>query len=156
MQLNVAAFYYDIENYLFVSAGLNVFGGGVSGGSNLPESEVLGLEIESIFAITDNLRLDAMLTFSEGEITSDRLAVDRGEQVNITAGLTDPAEITAAILGIAQNLNGNELPKIPDLVALLRLAHTQEVSGQGVLTSTLTYHPRAPCRRTLMPAAKAR
>ena len=142
VQLNVAAYYYDIENYLFVSAGLNVFGAGVSGGSNLPESEVLGLEIESIFAITDNLRLDAILTFADSEITSDRLAVDRGEQVNITAGLSDPAEITAAILGIAQNLNGNELSKIPDLVALIRLTHEREIVGQGLLTSSLTYHHR--------------
>lgn len=142
VQLNVAAFYYDIENYLFVSAGLNVFGGGVSGGSNIPTSEVLGLELEGIFVLSDKLRLDAMLTFSDSEITSSRLAVDRGEQVNITAGLTDPLEITAAILGIAQDVNGNDLAKVPDLVALVRLTHEQDIAGQGVLTSSLTYHHR--------------
>ena len=142
VQFNVAAFYYDIENYLFVSAGLNVFGGGVSGGSNLPEAEEFGVEIESIFALSDNLRLDATLTFTESDITSSRLAVDRGEQVNVTAGLSDPAEITAAILAISQDLKGNDLPKIPDMVALVRLTHESDIAGQGLLTSSLTYHHR--------------
>ncbi len=145
LQLNLAAYYYDIENYLFNSAGLNLTGNGVSGGSNLPESEVYGLEIETIATLSDRLRVDFSLAAADSEIEEGRPAVDRAEQVNRTAGLTDPAQIEATIRGLAQNLDGNELPKIPNLVSNLRLTYTQPVttrSVQGDLTSSLTWTHR--------------
>jgi iron complex outermembrane receptor protein len=145
LMLNVAAYYYDIDNYLFNSAGLNLTGNGVAGGSNLPTSESYGIEIESSATLTDRLRLDLMVSASESEITSSRLAVDRGEQVNRTAGLTDPAEIEAVIRSIAQDLEGNELPKMPELVANARLSHDQPIdtgSVSGLLTSTFSYRYR--------------
>ncbi len=142
LQLNVSAYYYKIDNYLFNSAGLNVFGAGVSGGTNLPKSKVYGVEVESVAELTDNLRLDVNLSVAESDITRGRLAVDRGEQVNITAGLTDPAAITAAILGIAQDVTGNDLPKIPNVVANVRLTYDQEIMNAGVLSSSVTYNHR--------------
>lgn len=143
--LNAAAYYYDIENYLFNSAGLNLTGNGVAGGSNLPSSEAYGIEIESQALLSDRLSLELMLSASRSKITSSRLAVDRGEQINRTAGLQDPAEIEAAIRGIAQDLRGNELPKMPDLVANARLVYEHPVQTDrvsGVLTSTLSYRYR--------------
>lgn len=145
LQLNLAAYYYDIENYLFNSAGLNLTGNGVSGGSNLPESEVYGLEIETIATLSERLRVDFSLAAADSEIKEGRPAVDRAEQVNQTAGLTDPAEIEATIRGLAQNLDGNELPKIPNLVSNLRLTYTQPLatrSMQGDLVSSLTWTHR--------------
>lgn len=142
VRLNVVGWYYDIENFLYSSAGLNVFGNGVSGGSNLPKSEAYGIEIESVVLLSDDLRLDVNLSASGSEITEGRLAVDRGEQVNITAGLTDPAAVTAAIQSIAQDLTGNELPKMPNFVANVRLSYDKEVSDSGLLTSTLSYNHR--------------
>jgi iron complex outermembrane receptor protein len=145
LQLNLSAYYYSIENYLFNSAGLNLTGNGVSGGSNLPESEVYGLEIEAIAQLNDRFRIDFMLAAAESEITEGRLAVDRAEQVNQTAGLTDPEQIEATIRGLAQDVTGNELPKIPDLVTNLRFNYrypieTDVVSGN--LHTVLTYAHR--------------
>lgn len=142
LQFNVSAYYYKINNFLFNSAGLNVFGAGVSGGTNLPKSKVYGVEIESIAELTENLTLDVNLSAADSNITKGRLVVDRGEQVNITAGLTDPAAITAAILGIAKDVTGNELPKIPNVVANVRLTYDREVMDLGVLTSSVTYNHR--------------
>lgn len=142
LQLNMSAYYYDIENYLFNSAGLSLTGNGVSGGSNLPESEVYGIEIETIANLSDRLRVDFSLAAAQSEITQGRPAVDRAEQVNQTAGLSDPALIEATIRGLAQNLDGNDLPKMPDLVSNLRLTYTQPVNSaslQGNLVSSLTW-----------------
>ncbi len=142
LQLNLSAYYYDIENYLFNSAGLSLTGNGVSGGSNLPESEVYGVELETIANLSDRLRVDFSLAAAQSEIQQGRPAVDRAEQVNQTAGLSDPAVIEATIRGLAQDLDGNDLPKIPDLVSNLRLTYTQPVTGaslQGNLVSSLTW-----------------
>ncbi|MFN2286707.1 MAG: TonB-dependent receptor [Chromatocurvus sp.] len=142
LQLNLSAYYYDIENYLFNSAGLSLTGNGVSGGSNLPESEVYGVELETIATLNDQLRIDFSLAAAQSEIKEGRPAVNRAEQVNQTAGLSDPALIEATIRGLAQNLDGNDLPKIPDLVSNLRLTYSQPVTGasmQGNLVSSLTW-----------------
>lgn len=142
LRVNAAAYYYDIDNYLFNSAGLNLTGSGVSGGSNLPSSEVYGLEVESVAALRDDLRLDASVTIADSKIRTGRFAVDRAEQINITAGLTDPAARTAAIQSIAQDLTGNELPKIPEFVANVRLTYDREILDKGVLTTTVSYNHR--------------
>ena len=145
LQLNLAAYYYDIENYLFSSAGLSLTGNGVSGGSNLPESEIYGLEIEAIANISERLRVDFSLSASDSEIEQGRPAVDRAEQINQTAGLSDPALIEETIRGLAQNLDGNELPKIPELVSNLRLTYTQPLNSgsvNGDLVTSLTYTHR--------------
>ncbi|MEQ8693228.1 MAG: TonB-dependent receptor [Pseudomonadales bacterium] len=145
LQLNLSAYYYDIQNYLFNSAGLNLTGNGVSGGSNLPESEVYGLEVEAIAQLSNRFRLDFMLSASESEITEGRFAVDRAEQVNQTAGLTDPEQIEATIRGLAEDVTGNELPKIPNLVTNLRFTYTHPVVNEalsGNLHTMLTYAHR--------------
>lgn len=142
LQLNLSAYYYDIENYLFNSAGLSLTGNGVAGGSNLPESEVYGVEIDAIANITDRFRVEFSMAAAQSEIKRGRPAVDRSVQVNRTAGLTDPAEIEATIRSIAQDLDGNDLPKIPDLVSNLRMTYTQPVNGaslRGNLVSNLTW-----------------
>ena len=142
LQLNLSAYYYDIENYLFNSAGLSLTGNGVAGGSNLPESEVMGVEVDAVASITDRLRVEFSMSAARSEIKRGRPAVDRSVQVNRTAGLTDPAEIEATIRSIAQDLDGNDLPKIPDLVSNLRLSYTQPVIGaslRGNLVSNLTW-----------------
>jgi len=140
--VNAAAYYYDINNYLFNSAGLNVTGNGVSGGSNLPSSEVYGLELETVVVLREGLRLDASFTVADSNIRKGRLAVDRAEQINITAGLTNPADIRAAILSIVQDLTGNELPKIPEFVANIRLTYDREILDEGILTTTVSYNHR--------------
>ncbi|KGE04355.1 TonB-dependent receptor [Pseudohaliea rubra] len=142
LQVNVSAYYYDIENYLFNSAGLNLTGNGVSGGSNLPESEVYGIELESIASLGERWRLDLSLAMADSEIKEGRPAIDRAEQVNRTAGLSDPALIEETIRSLAQDLDGNELPKIPDLVANARLSYRYPVAllgRSGDLLSTLSY-----------------
>lgn len=145
LQINAAAYYYDIENYLFNSAGLNLTGNGVSGGSNLPESEVYGVEIESLARLSERFTLNVMLSAAESEIKEGRLAINRAEQVNLTAGLTDPAEIEATIRGLAEDLTGNELPKIPEVVANVRLVWDQPIDAgdvAGGLVTSLTWAHR--------------
>jgi len=156
--LNIAAYYYNIDNFLFQSAGLKLTGSGVSGGANLPKSEVYGVEIESRVTLLDNLWLDGNLTISGSNIKKGRLAVDRAEQTNITAALTAPASlggsglnpfakpldpsIIAAINSLAQDVTGNKLPKIPDLVANVRLTYLREIPNFGNATLNLVYTHR--------------
>ncbi|PCI47740.1 MAG: hypothetical protein COB49_06835 [Alphaproteobacteria bacterium] len=158
MTFNVAAYYYDINNFLFQSAGLNLTGSGVSGGANLPNSEVYGIEIESRITLLDNLWIDGNLTIAESNIKTGRLAVDRAEQTNITAALTAPVSqggsglnpfaspldpaIIAAINSLAQDVTGNDLPKIPDLVANIRLTYVREIPDFGDATISLIYTHR--------------
>jgi len=158
MTLNVAAYYYNIDNFLFESAGVKLTGSGVSGGANLPKSEVYGIEIESRITLLDNLWLDGNLTISGSKIKTGRMAVDHAEQTNITAALTAPVSmggsglnpfakpldpaIIAAINSLAQDVTGNELPKIPDMVANIRLTYLQEIPDFGEATVSLIYNHR--------------
>lgn len=140
VRLNAAAFYYDYEDYLFESSGIGRF---AAGASNLPKAEIYGLEIEADAALSDTLNLAFTLTAMESEITEGRDAIDRATAENATTGLqisgASTEEVNAAREATAVNLTGNELAKIPDLVANIRLSHRLELDQLGSLTTTFSH-----------------
>lgn len=145
VQLNAAAFVYEYDNMHFMANAAVPFSGGVA---NIPESEISGLEIEFVALITDNLRLDANLTFLDTEVTVDAIVLDSiAAEDAATAILVanggnqfDPA-VTVARATAVQNVIGNELAKVPDLTVNIRLTHTYD-TGSANLTSSLMYTHR--------------
>lgn len=140
LRLNVAAFYYDYQDYLFESSGIGRF---AAGASNLPEAEIYGLEIEADAMLSDSINLAFNLTATESEITKGRDAIDRAVAENATTGLqingASKEVVNAAREATAVNLTGNELAKIPDIVANIRLSHELQIENIGKLTSTFSH-----------------
>lgn len=142
MRLNVAAFYYDYQDYLFESSGIGRF---ASGASNLPEAEIYGVEIESDTWLTQDLVLNLSLSAMDSEITQGRDAIDRAEAENLSVGLIISGASSEAINAVREataiNLTGNELPKIPDLMANLGLTYylTDGAGGDWELSAQYSY-----------------
>ncbi|RUO24343.1 hypothetical protein CWE09_10735 [Aliidiomarina minuta] len=142
-RLNLAAFYYDYEDYLFESSGIGRFN---SGASNIPEAEVYGFEVESVMRLADNWTLNSNLTWMDSEVKRGRDAIDRAEAENASVGLilagASEEEINAAREATAIDLTGNKLAKIPDFVANIRLTHDYPLANGASLRSTLGYNYR--------------
>lgn len=141
-RLNLAAFYYDYKDYLFESSGIGRF---ASGASNLPEAEIYGIEVESDTWLTESLSLTLSLSAMESEITKGRDAIDRAEAENQSVGLiisgASSEEINAAREATAIDLTGNELPKIPDIMANVGLTYylTDSMGGEWEFSGQYTY-----------------
>ncbi|MFT4941657.1 MAG: iron complex outermembrane receptor protein, partial [Paraglaciecola sp.] len=131
MRTNVAAFYYDYTNLQFQASDFNEFGSGVS---NIPESEIYGVELEFTALIGDRFSLDVKLASIESRVSADYLALDNRlliEDVFLADGIT-PAkeEIHGANRDLdrfLQNLNGNELAKTPGLTADISLGFEDQM-----------------------------
>lgn len=143
VRTNVAAFYYDYTNLQFQASDYNEFGSGVS---NIPESEIYGVELELTALIGDRYSLDVKLAGMESEVSADYLALDNRlliEDVFLADGVT-PAkeEIHGANRDVAQflqNLNGNELAKTPGLTADISLGFEDQLSGGAYIGASLQY-----------------
>jgi iron complex outermembrane receptor protein len=143
VRTNVAAFYYDYTNLQFQASDFNEFGSGVS---NIPESEIYGVELELTALIGDRFSLDVKLAGMESEVSADYLALDNRlliEDVFLADGVT-PAkeEIHGANRDVAQflqNLNGNELAKTPGLTADISLGFEDQLSGGAYIGASLQY-----------------
>ncbi|WP_417440786.1 TonB-dependent receptor [Idiomarina sp.] len=143
LRVNTALFYYDYSDYLFESSGIGRFN---SGASNLPEAEIYGVEIEAQANLGSGWRLDSNLTWMESEVTKGRDAIDRAEAENASVGLilagASTEEINAAREATAVDLTGNDLAKIPELVANIRLSYTHLLSNGSSLRTSLGYTHR--------------
>lgn len=143
VRTNVAAFYYDYTNLQFQASDFNEFGSGVS---NIPESEIYGVELELTALIGDKFSLDVKLAAMESEVSADYLALDNRlliEDVFLADGVT-PAkeEIHGAdrdVAGFLQNLNGNELAKTPGLTADVTLSYEDELQNGGYIIASVQY-----------------
>jgi iron complex outermembrane receptor protein len=143
VRTNVAAFYYDYTNLQFQASDFNEFGSGVS---NIPESEIYGVELEMTALIGDRFSLDVKLASMESEVSADYLALDNRllvEDVLLADGVT-PAkeEIHGANRDVArflQNLNGNELAKTPGLTADISLVFEEQMKDGGYIGASLQY-----------------
>jgi len=146
VRTNVAAFYYDYANLQFQASDFNEFGSGVS---NIPESEIYGLEFEMTALIGDNFSLDIKLGAMESEVSADYLALDNRlliEEVFLADGVTlAKEEIHGATRDVArflQNLNGNELAKTPGLTADITLSYEDELANGAYIVASLQYTHR--------------
>ena len=143
LRTNAAAFYYDYSNLQFQASDFNEFGSGVS---NIPESEIYGVELELTALIGENFTLDVKLAAMESEVSADYLALDNRlliEDVLLADGVT-PAkeEIHGAnrdVERFLQNLNGNELAKTPGLTADITLSFEDELQNGGYLIASVQY-----------------
>lgn len=143
IRANVAAFYYDYANLQFQASDFNEFGSGVS---NIPESEIYGVELEFTALIGDRFSLDVKLASIESEVSADYLALDNRlliEDVFLADGVT-PAkeEIHGAnrdVERFLQNLNGNELAKTPGLTADISLGFEDQIQDGGYIRAGIQY-----------------
>lgn len=143
VRTNVAGFYYDYTNLQFQASDFNEFGSGVS---NIPESEIYGIEVEMTALIGDRFSLDVKLASMESEVSADYLALDNRlliEDVFLADGIT-PAkeEIHGAnrdVAGFLQNLSGNELAKTPGLTADISLGFEDQLKDGGYIGASLQY-----------------
>lgn len=143
IRTNIAAFYYDYDDYLFESSGIGRFN---SGASNLPKAEIYGLEVESVARLSSNFTLSANLTWMGSTIKEGRDAIDRAEAENASVGLIlngAPAEvINAAREATAIDLTGNKLAKIPEFVANIRASYQFNLASGAMIRSTVGYNYR--------------
>jgi iron complex outermembrane receptor protein len=143
VRTNVAAFYYDYTNLQFQASDFNEFGSGVS---NIPESEIYGIELEMTALIGDRFSLDVKLASMQSEVSADYLALDNRlliEDVLLADGVT-PAkeEIHGAnrdVAGFLQNLSGNELAKTPGLTADISLGFEDQMKDGAYIGASLQY-----------------
>jgi iron complex outermembrane receptor protein len=143
VRTNVAAFYYDYTNLQFQASDFNEFGSGVS---NIPESEIYGIELEMTALIGDRFSLDVKLASMQSEVSADYLALDNRlliEDVLLADDVT-PAkeEIHGAnrdVVGFLQNLSGNELAKTPGLTADISLGFEDQMKDGAYIGASLQY-----------------
>ena len=141
VRLNAAAFYYNYEGLQYQATDPEVFQGGVG---NIPESEILGAEVELSAFLSESLVLDMRLSWLDTEITADHLALDNVQSDTATNALIGQGlnlfsdEIQIARSNEVQNVNGNELAKTPDLTANIALNWNTDIAW-GELDSSLQY-----------------
>jgi iron complex outermembrane receptor protein len=143
VRTNVAAFYYDYTNLQFQASDFNEFGSGVS---NIPESEIYGVELEMTALIGDKFALDVKLAAMESEVSGDYLALDNRlliEDVFLADGVTAAKEeihgVSRDVAGFLQNLNGNELAKTPALTADISFSYEDELENGAYIFATIQY-----------------
>lgn len=139
VQLNASAFFYDYSNMQFLDEDALQFGEGTA---NAPGAEIYGLELEGFWEITPNLRFDGTLAWLHGKFNEDFLALDPADATaaQIAAGYPDYlywVNFNDAVLAreaARANINGNDVPKLPEWQASAALTYTGEV-GPGELTA---------------------
>ena len=141
VRMNAAAFYYNYEGLQYQATDPEVFQGGVG---NIPESEILGAEVELSAFLSESLVLDMRLSWLDTEITADHLALDNVQSDTATNALIGQGlnlfsdEIQIARSNEVQNVKGNELAKTPDLTANIALNWNTDIA-LGELNSSLQY-----------------
>lgn len=141
VRLNAAAFFYSYEGLQYQATDPEVFQGGVG---NIPESEIIGAELELSAFLSDSVILDLRLAWLDTEITADHLALDNvqseaagnaliGQGFNLFSN-----EIQVARSAAVQNVNGNELAKTPEFTGNIALNWNKSITA-GEVNSSLQY-----------------
>lgn len=143
IRANISAFYYDYSNLQFQASDFNEFGSGVA---NIPESEIIGVELELKALLGDQFSIDLKMAALDSEISDDFLALDNRlliEDVFLADGVTAAREEihgpTRDVAGFLQNLNGNELAKTPGLTADLTLSYENQISSGAFIGANIQY-----------------
>ena len=152
VRLNGAAFFYTYDNLQYQATDPEVFQGGVG---NIPESEIMGAELELGAFLTDSLIFDARLAWLDTEITSSHLALDNVESEAATNALLAQGlslfspEVEIARAGQIADVRGNELAKTPGFTANLALTYSHTMGGWGDIEGTLSYTHRGDFRHRI-------
>ena len=142
-QLNVSAFLYNYKNMQFLEEDPVLYGEGTS---NAPSARIYGVEMEGSWLLADHWKLEGSVSFLHGEFNEDYFALDpvRASEAQNAAGF--PGYLfwsnfyAAAVARDAarQNINGNNVPKIPDVQGTASLSYTNQV-GPGRVTAKAQY-----------------
>ena len=152
VRLNGAAFFYTYDNLQYQATDPEVFQGGVG---NIPESEIMGAELELGAFVTDSLIFDARLAWLDTEITASHLALDNVESETATNALLAQGlslfspEVEIARAGEIADVKGNELAKTPGFTANLALTYSTAMGGWGDFDGTLSYTHRGDFRHRI-------
>ena len=144
VRLNVTAFYYDHEHLQFTYEDPQPFDGGTG---TIPKTEEYGIESELSWLVADGWQLDGMLAWQDGKVKSDFFALDVEDfraatslfQLGLYAPNPDAAVEARIAMNNANNLKGNEPPKLVDLSARLALTNTHTFSDGSELSSRVEY-----------------
>jgi len=141
IRMNTAAFYYNYEGLQYQATDPEVFQGGVG---NIPESEIMGAEIELSAFLSDSVILDVRLAWLDTGITADHLALDNVQSEAAGNALIGQGfnlfsdEIQVARSAAVQNVNGNELAKTPEFTGNIALNWNKNITA-GEVNSSLQY-----------------
>jgi iron complex outermembrane receptor protein len=120
LQLNGAAFLYDYSNLI-----VGNIVGTLATNVNIPKAEIYGLEVESIYAPGNGLRLEASLGLLSAQIDSDFLKSD------------------AARGGAFFQVNGNQLPNAPKRTLKLAAEYVYQTEGDWLLTPRVDFYSQS-------------
>ena len=141
MRLNVTAFYYDHEHLQFTYEDPAPFAGGTW---TIPKTEEYGIESEMSWLLAEGWQLDGMLAWQDGKVKSDVFALDvedfRAATSLFVLGLFTSGAVDERIrMNNANNLRGNEPPKLVDLMARVALSNTHDFADGSILNSRVEY-----------------
>ena len=152
VRLNGAAFFYTYDNLQYQATDPEVFQGGVG---NIPESEIMGAELELGAFLSDSLIFDARLAWLDTEITANHLALDNVASEAATNALLAQGvnlfspEVEIARAGQISDVRGNELAKTPGFTANLALTYNHSIAAWGAVEGTLSYTHRGDFRHRI-------
>lgn len=139
-RLNATAFFYDHEHLQFIFEDPVPFGGGTG---TIPESEEYGVETELSWQFSDSWLVDGMIAWQRGKLKSNVPAldiIDFRDALGPGVGLfTGPGFDTRLALANAADLDGNDVPKMPDVMARIGVTNVRGFSNGGELTTRLEW-----------------
>lgn len=132
VRLNLSAFYNDYRNYQAPSEDTLPFHGGQT---NIPKSYIYGIEAEGSVILPAGFRINATAAWMKSRVDADFFVLDPQKSFLIDRanggpfqGLDIPQRAAAF-----QNVNGNELPRVPRFTASASLEKSTDIAGAGVL-----------------------
>ncbi|MFT4198386.1 MAG: TonB-dependent receptor [Pseudoxanthomonas sp.] len=139
LQLNAAAFLYNYKNMQFLNEDPMLYGEGIA---NAPSARIYGLEFEGSWLATASWRFDASLSTARGKFNKDFYALDPAAASAAQDAAGYPGwlywtNFYSAVLARAaaeQNINGNEVPKIPRIQGNLSATFSHQL-GAGLFTA---------------------
>lgn len=143
VQFNVSAFYYDYTNMQFLDEDAILYGEGTA---NAPGAHIYGVELEGSWIINDHLKVEGSLSALRGKFDEDYYALDpvTAQDAQDAAGYpgwlfwSNFYNAALAREAVRENINGNEVPKLPGWQGTAALTYTNEV-GPGRLTARAQY-----------------
>ncbi|MEL0305662.1 MAG: TonB-dependent receptor, partial [Halieaceae bacterium] len=140
------------DNLQYQATDPEVFQGGVG---NIPESEIMGAELELGAFLSDSLIFDARLAWLDTEITASHLALDNVASEAATNALLAQGlnlfspEVERARAAQIADVQGNELAKTPGFTANLALTYSHALAAWGDIEGTLSYTHRGDFRHRI-------
>lgn len=120
LQLNASAFYYDYSSLI-----VGNIVGTLATNVNIPKAKVMGLEVETVYAPGNGLRLEAALGLLNAEVKSDFLKSD------------------AARGGVFFQVKGNQLPNAPKRTLKLAAEYEFEAGTDWLLTPRVDFYTQS-------------